>query len=420
MTTTSAVPAHDRGADERSGSGLPFEWPAEDNRIPREAYLDQSLYDLEMRRLFGGPYWILVGHAAEIPNPGDYKTAQIGDVPLIVLRDMAGELHALVNSCAHRGTALVGDSYGNLAARKCLTCIYHNWRYDLSGKLISAALKDDFPVDFSREQYGLPAARLESYRGALFASLSDDAPPLPEYLGPTAAGVDLALGDGDLIYLGSQKVMFECNWKIAAENIYDGYHTVSLHKAFQMLKISAAWGEQRMADAASYGHAWQEYRVGAPEQTGLLRDTSILAVRSKDEPGNRILNIFPTGIISDQMDTLSLRFAIPRGVSATEMQFAVFARRGESDELVRHRVRQGSNLFGPEGFISLEDQTALARVHAGAPGRGDNVVLKGTLNRFPPYRVLDEAGIRHFYGAYRRALGIGTSEPGRRPTGAGE
>lgn len=393
-----------------------FDWPAEDNRIPREAYLDEALYEQEMRRLFGGPYWILVGHAAEIPDPGDYKTAHVGDVPLIIVRDLEGQVHALVNSCAHRGTALVRESHGNLAARKCLTCIYHNWRYDLTGRLISAALKEDFPEDFVREDYGLVAARLESYRGALFVSLSDDAPPLRDYLGGTAAGLDLALGDGDLIYLGSQKVIYECNWKIAAENIYDGYHTVSLHKAFQMLKLRPADGEQRMADWESYGHAWQEYRIGKPEQTDLLRDTSILALRSKAEPANRILNIFPVGIVSDQLDTLSVRLAIPRGVSQTEMQFLVFARRGESEELMHHRVRQASNLFGPEGFISLEDQTALARVHDGAPGRGDNVVLKGTLKRFPPYRILDEAGIRHFYDSYRRALGFGSD----RPTGPAE
>jgi nitrite reductase/ring-hydroxylating ferredoxin subunit len=299
-----------------------FDWPAEDNRIPREAYLDEALYEQEMRRLFGGPYWILVGHAAEIPDPGDYKTAHVGDVPLIIVRDLEGQVHALVNSCAHRGTALVRESHGNLAARKCLTCIYHNWRYDLTGRLISAALKEDFPEDFVREDYGLVAARLESYRGALFVSLSDDAPPLRDYLGGTAAGLDLALGDGDLIYLGSQKVIY----------------------------------------------------------------------------------------------TLSVRLAIPRGVSQTEMQFLVFARRGESEELMHHRVRQASNLFGPEGFISLEDQTALARVHDGAPGRGDNVVLKGTLKRFPPYRILDEAGIRHFYDSYRRALGFGSD----RPTGPAE
>jgi hypothetical protein len=42
--------------------------------------------------------------------------------------------------------------------------------------------------------------------------------------------------------------------------------------------------------------------------------------------------------------------------------------------------------------------------------RGDNVVLKGTPKRFPPYRHVDEAPIRHFYQAYRRLLGVPAEE----------
>jgi anthranilate 1,2-dioxygenase large subunit len=382
------------------------EWPNEDNRIPRDIYLNQALFDVEMKKLFGGPYWTLVGHSAEIPQPGDYKTAQIGDVPIILVRDMDGELHALVNSCAHRGTALIRDGYGNLADSRCLTCIYHNWRYDLSGRLLSATLAQDFPVDFTKEQYGLPAARLETYAGAIFVTLADQTPPLLDYLGGITEGLDLALGDGDLVYLGSQKVMFECNWKIAAENLYDGYHTVALHAAFRLLKLRGAAGEANMPDYEKYGHIWTAYRTNKPESLEFLRDPSVLEVRTKSESTNSIINVFPIGIVSDQLDTLALRYAIPRSVDLTEMHFSVFARRGEPADLVQHRVRQGSNLFGPEGFVSLEDQTALARVQDGARGRGENVALKGTLKRFPPYRILDEAGLRHFYATYRRAMDL--------------
>jgi anthranilate 1,2-dioxygenase large subunit len=382
------------------------EWPDEDNRIPREIYLDQDIFDTEMKRVFGGPFWTLVGHSAEIPKLGDYKTAQLGDMPLILVRDMDGKLHALVNSCAHRGTALIRGGYGNLADSKCLTCIYHNWRYDLTGKLLSATQPQDFPVDFSKDQYGLPTARLETYAGAIFATLSDETPPLSEYLGGIAEALDLAFGDGDLVYLGSQKVMFECNWKIAAENIYDGYHAVALHAAFRLLKLRGASGNAFMPDYEKYGHIWTNYRTNKPEALDFLRDPSILDVRTKNESTNSIVNVFPVGIVSDQLDTLALRYAIPKSVNLTEMHFAVFARPGDDSDLLQHRIRQGSNLFGPEGFVSLEDQTALARVQDGARGRGDNVVLKGTFKRFPPYRILDEAGLRHFYATYRRAMGI--------------
>jgi phenylpropionate dioxygenase-like ring-hydroxylating dioxygenase large terminal subunit len=383
-----------------------IDWPSEDNKIPRDIYLDEDLYEIEMEQVFGGPHWTLVAHSSEIPEPGDYKTTHLGNVPLIVVRNMEGELNALVNACAHRGTALLRSSRGNVAKRKCLTCIYHNWRYDLDGKLLAATLRQDFPVDFDREQYGLPSARLETYAGAVFVTLHDDTPPLREYLGEIIEGFDLALGDGELQYLGSQRVMFECNWKIAAENLYDGYHTISLHSAFRLLQMRAAGGEQYLPDYERFGHIWNEYRTNAPEDLSFLKDRSVLELRTKEESRNRILNIFPIGVISDQVDTLSLRFAIPRSVDSTEMHFAVFARKGDGSDVVQHRVRQGSNLFGPEGFISLEDQTALARVQDGAPGRGDNVVLKGTLKRFPPYRIIDEAGLRHFYAAYRRSMGF--------------
>jgi phenylpropionate dioxygenase-like ring-hydroxylating dioxygenase large terminal subunit len=381
-------------------------WPEEDNRVPRELYLDEDLYSLEMTRIFAGPYWTMVGHASEIPRPGDYKLATLGSHPLIILRDMDGEVRALLNACAHRGTAILHESYGSLAQNKCLTCIYHNWRFDLTGNLVAASLPQDFPADFQREDYGLPRARLALYRGAIFVTLSDETPPLADYLGGLAEGLDLALGTGDLTYLGTQKVMFNCNWKIAAENIYDGYHAVSLHMAVRLLKIRGTSGNQYLPDYARYGHVWTEFQTQPPENAAFLRDPSVLDVRTKNQRSNRIINVFPISIFSDQLDTLALRFAVPRGVDQTEMQFAVFARAGENADVIDHRVRQGSNLYGPEGLVSLEDLAALARVQDGAAARGESVVLKGALNRFPPYRPNDEAGLRHFYAAYRRSMGF--------------
>ncbi|MCW2986980.1 MAG: Anthranilate 1,2-dioxygenase large subunit [Conexibacter sp.] len=386
-------------------------WPTEDNRVPREIYRDEDLYALEMDRIFAGPFWMVVAHESEIPELGDYKTMLLGQIPIIVTRDMDGEVRVLVNACAHRGTKLLLQPYGNVGKSKCLTCIYHNWRYSLDGKLLAATMPEDFPVDFDKEAYGLPKARVAIHKGAVFATFSDDAPSFADYVGAIAQGLDRALGDGNLELLGAQKVIVEANWKICSENLYDGYHTVSLHKAFRMLKMKAAGGEQVFSeDYERDGHVWNEYRTADPEEAKLLNDTSLLDVRTKASPEHRILNVWPVSVISDQVDTLAIRYMIPRGPDRTEVHYTVFGHAGESAELKRHRTVQGSNLFGPEGFISLEDQTALQRVHASADARGDNIVLKGTLKRFPPYRIIDEAGLRHFYSAYRRAMGFRTVE----------
>ena len=41
--------------------------------------------------------------ADELPEPGDYKTTFLGETPVIVTRGEDGEIHAMVNRCAHRG-----------------------------------------------------------------------------------------------------------------------------------------------------------------------------------------------------------------------------------------------------------------------------------------------------------------------------
>lgn len=380
-------------------------WPREDNKIPQEVLTDPELFELEMEKIYAGPTWHLVAHDAEIPKAGDFKATYIGRVPILVSRDGEGDVHVLVNACAHRGTKVVCDARGN-AAGKGYRCIYHAWTYNLKGDLTGVSLPDTFPEDFKKEDYGLPKVRIQTFLGCIFATLSDDTPPLEEYLAEMTEGVSRAMKDGKLEFLGSQKVIFENNWKVYAENIYDGYHTVSLHKAFRMLKMRAAGGEGHSPNYERYGHSWQEYRTLPPEEVDLLNDLSVIALKTKDRSENRIMNIFPCGIISDQVDTLTIRYVIPRTVDKTEVHFATFAREGESEEIVQHRIRQGSNLFGPEGFITLEDGTALARMQMGAPARGENVVLKGTPKRFPPYRIIDEAGIRHFYAGYRRMMGF--------------
>ena len=63
-------------------------WP--DNsvaRVPYWVYQDEANYKREMQRLFEGATWNFVCLEADIPNKGDYRTNQLGDMPVIVVRD---------------------------------------------------------------------------------------------------------------------------------------------------------------------------------------------------------------------------------------------------------------------------------------------------------------------------------------------
>ena len=96
----------------------------------------------EHRRIFASE-WSCVGRTADLPNRGDYLTAEIpsadsthpdGHRSIIVLRDDDEQLAAFDNVCVHRGSPLLHDC-GN-AAR--ITCPYHAWVYRLDGQLIGA------------------------------------------------------------------------------------------------------------------------------------------------------------------------------------------------------------------------------------------------------------------------------------------
>ena len=53
---------------------------------------DAEIYELEMERVFGKT-WLLLGHASEIPNAGDFVMRDMGNDSVIVARDRAGDIH---------------------------------------------------------------------------------------------------------------------------------------------------------------------------------------------------------------------------------------------------------------------------------------------------------------------------------------
>lgn len=118
-----------------------IEWPNDGvSRIPYKIYTDPDNYDDEQRRIFRGPIWSFVGTDQEVSKPGDFITTYIGDTPVIVLRDLERKVQVIVNRCSHRGNLICIKREGNAEE---LTCVYHNWRYDLQGNLKSVAFGKD-------------------------------------------------------------------------------------------------------------------------------------------------------------------------------------------------------------------------------------------------------------------------------------
>ena len=215
-------------------TGMPdLIWPQEGfTRVPYRVYQDPAIYALEQERIFRGRTWNYVALTAELPNAGDYKTTFVGDTPVIVSRDAAGEFHVLVNRCAHRGALVCRELRGNSQTH---TCVYHQWAYDASGALVGVPFrkglggKGGYPADFDMTQHGLRTLRVATAESMVFVSFADDAEPLDQYLGPVMlANIRRVLGR-PIEVLGTTRQHMRGNWKLYAENTRDSYHGALLH-----------------------------------------------------------------------------------------------------------------------------------------------------------------------------------------------
>src|SRR4051794_38194650 len=155
-------------------------------RVPFGVYHDPSFYRLEQEKVFGGPVWCLLGLEAEIPKPGDFRVSYVGNVPVVFNRDPEGRVNAFVNRCAHRGAEVAREPYGNV---RDFMCIYHNWRYDHAGRLLSVPFargvkgKGGMPADFDVKNEGMRPLRVALFRGLVFGSFSETVEPIEAYLG---------------------------------------------------------------------------------------------------------------------------------------------------------------------------------------------------------------------------------------------
>ena len=172
-----------------------------------------------------------VAHDSELPNKNDWITTFVGRQPVIVNRDKAGVVRVMLNRCRHRGATICEAKKGNAPG---FVCPYHAWTYGTDGSLKGLPMPKGYK-DFDKSDYTLVNLRVESYRGLIFATFNEDAPPLEEFLGRARPWIDLFLKQGGgypVKVMGEHKFTFPGNWKIQLENTTDAYHFPIVHKSF--------------------------------------------------------------------------------------------------------------------------------------------------------------------------------------------
>ena len=224
-----------------------FSNPPLQRALDPQVYYSSEAFEIERQRIFSSS-WRLIGHENMLKAEGDYLTDDIAGASIVAIRTADDGIKAFHNVCRHRAGPLATNQAGNCG--KELTCKYHGWRYALDGRLRSAR---DFgrTEGFDPRKFSLYPVHLVSWRGFLFASLSDDAPPVEDELSGVAeqfSGLKIhpfALRRSHVI---------SCNWKAYVENYLEGYHVPDVHPGLDK-DIDAASYKVEMNGSAAIHHA---------------------------------------------------------------------------------------------------------------------------------------------------------------------
>jgi len=348
-------------------------------RARRDVFTDPDLFELEMKYIFEGN-WIYLAHESQLANNNDYLTMFMGRQPIIVSRDRKGELHAVLNACAHRGAMVCRRAKDN---RSTWTCPFHGWTYSNDGRLLKvkeergAGYPETFNKDGSHNMPKIP--RFESYRGFLFGSLNPDVLPLEQHLGDTTKLIDImvdASPDGLEVLKGASTYTYDGNWKVQAENGADGYHVAATHWNYAATTARRASGESatdtRAMDAGSYGktkggfYAFDHGHVvlwttrSNPEDEPLYERRQELIQQFGQAKADWMINVarnlclYPNVYLMDQFSSQIRQFR-PVAVDQTEVTIHCIAPKGESDAARAARIRRYEDFFNATGMATPDD-----------------------------------------------------------------
>ena len=341
--------------------------------VDRRIFWDDDIYQLELERIFAR-CWLFVAHESQIARIGDFVTTYMGEDPVIVARARDSSVNVFLNSCTHRGNRVC---FAEAGSARAFTCNYHGWSFGLNGDLLGVHdehLYEELCPNFDKSELGLHKARVETYKGLVFATFDDDAPSLDAYLGDFRWYLDVLLDadeDGTEFLDGCVKSRIGCNWKFPAENfVGDSYHAGWTHMGGAAAMLGA--GVAKLRPDKSYqvsvnGHGW-EFALDMVGNAAVLGEPDIVEyIKSRrqiveDRLGSfraRMVGSLSSVTVFPNLSFLpgqsTFRVWHPKGPRETELHTWVLVNKSASEE-IREKYRLGvMRTFSPSGTLEMDD-----------------------------------------------------------------
>lgn len=382
----------------------------EADRVHRTVYTDQAIFDREMENIWEKT-WVYCGHESQVKRPGDFYTVQIGRQPMIMVRGTDSTICVLYNRCPHRGVQLCGSRQGNTGST--FVCSYHAWTFHLDGRVKGLPLPRGY--DGTRMTPDNPdcsmraAARVDSYRGFVFASLSAEGPGLVEFLGDAKIAFDdmcdrSPLGEVEIVPV-CHRIIQHSNWKFFMENQLDALHPSVTH---QSTGIAAGRVERQLKEQgetpplyyhylstfASSFDQWDTVQtVNFPNGHGILKgymglrpddcDTKdyVAAMyraygeeRAEQYLGRNIHHVLVYPYLSVQSPLQQLRCLRPLAPNRTLSEIWHFRLKGVSDAIYRRALWYFNLVNSPSTMINADDLENWSKGQRGLESTGGDWV----------------------------------------------
>jgi len=326
--------------------------------LPPFAYTGEDFWEAEKSRLFPNN-WVLVGFAHEMAKPGDAMPVNVGDSPIVLVRNRDNSIKAFHNVCRHRCLKLV-DRAQNVG--RMLKCPYHAWAYGLDGELRTTPYfggtdPHEVPEGFDPKAHGLKEVRCEVLYDWIFVNVSGDAQPFEEFTAPLLERLNgLEFEKSKLVGVIDLGVV-DTNWKFLMENFIEPYHVQFVHSSTT---------DQPLVDHYTVvdGHC-QGSAVDLDEtDEGGDGSGNTLAVSS------RYLTLFPTFVFGRYFpDQIGVHLNVPLGPDKTLQRRAIYMTDGtELDAETAEKLKQ---LWTD---VHIEDHEMCIRLQE---GRKSQVALDG-------------------------------------------
>ncbi len=186
-------------------------------------YRDPEIFQLDLEQIWYRD-WLFAVPACELPKAGSYVTHKVGDYRVVIVRGADGTIRAFHNTCRHRGSIICKASKG--VAPK-LVCPYHQWTYELDGRLLWAR---DMDAGFDASAHGLRPVACRELAGLVYICLGENPPDFDAF-------ADLARPYLEVHDLNNARIAHEStiiengNWKLVWENNRECYHCGGNHPA---------------------------------------------------------------------------------------------------------------------------------------------------------------------------------------------